>query len=111
MIPNNIKKFNDIVPYLKELGFVKYVDTNHMIKYKYDSNIKVIKLNYDLLAGTYADEIMISTIYNRLTDTYENNHKGIFGYDNIINYLNSEFIEFYRRKKIKKLLNDTESYK
>jgi hypothetical protein len=107
MIPNTIGKYDDLLPYLEELGFVKYVDTNHIIKYKYDTEKIVIKLNYDLLSYGYADELYISTVYNRINKTYLNDHKGIFGYLNVIDYLNIEFKEYFRKKKIEKLLNDT----
>ncbi len=108
MIPNSINQFDDLVPYLEELGFIKYVEIHQIIKYKYDTDKKIIKLNYELklIPLSYKDDIFISTVYNRLNNTYLNDHNRIYGYLAVINCLNDEFKEYFRKKKIKKLLND-----
>jgi hypothetical protein len=104
MIPSNIDTEEDLEPYLRELGFRAKKEYSALEDISVSDNVMLYFSNNKSIGIYYfepkeGDIILVS-------DKQYQNEKCI-GYKNVINFLNEDFKEYYRKEKITRLLNDT----
>ncbi len=98
MIPNNIKDFDTLEPYLISLGLEKKASHKDFKHYRLDNDKLDVNIIYNSKAKNENDEIFLANFFD--------DDKNEYGYYDIIKYLNEKFKYVFRKKYLKKLLND-----